>query len=452
MDGFLPTFTRRKLLPPTYREATWDKPVLRLGEPERVIIPLQDSPGTSYQVAVKEGEDVTAGQKIGVMGEAPASLSVHASISGTVEQIAALPHPLGFQAISLSIASDGKHETCECSPLKTGDRAGNGRKVLEGLQEMGIPLSYRHLMANDSRVSCLIINATEFEPYITSRHVLLKEHGNEVAAGLQVLMTACSVKQAVIVVENTHTALVEPLKRDGQGTVDIRVRGVTQPYPDTANWLLEDKFSPLKSNNKHGSAQGLMMSVDLSSLFAINNAWVSGLPFTEQLITIAGSAVRDPQNVWVKTGTPLSPIITHAGGDLSRVGRLVLGGPLMGIPQHTLAVPLIKKAKGLFAAVAFLVDEHRESRFYKQAPCVKCAKCVDVCPASLVPNTIADFVTNKLLNDAQEWGVFHCLECGLCEYSCPSRIPLLEIMRLGKVLLKGEDCLLGRNVFGALYG
>ena len=194
------------------------------------------------------------------------------------------------------------------------------------------------------------------------------------------------------------------------------------------------------------------MSVDLSSLFAINNAWVAGLPFTEQLITIAGSAVRDPQNAWVRTGTPLSHILTHAGGDLSRVGRVALGGPLMGIPQHTLDVPLIKKAKGLFAAVAFLFDEHRESRFYKQAPCVKCAKCVDVCPASLVPATIADFVTNKLLDDAQEWGVFHCVECGLCDYSCPSRIPLLEIMRLGKVLLKGEDCLLGRNVFGALYG
>ena len=101
MDGFLPTFTKRKLLPPTYREATWDKPVSRVGEPERVIIPLQDSPGASHQVAVKEGEEVTAGQKLGVMGEAPACLSVHASISGTVEQIAPLPHPLGFQAISL---------------------------------------------------------------------------------------------------------------------------------------------------------------------------------------------------------------------------------------------------------------------------------------------------------------------------------------------------------------
>lgn len=452
MDGFLPTFTRRKLLPPTYREATWGKPASRLGEPERVIIPLQDSPGAFYQVAVKEGEGVTAGQKIGVMGEAPACLSVHASISGTVEQIAALPHPLGFQAISLLIASNGKNETCGCSPLSAGDHAGNGRKVLEGLQEMGIPLSYRHLMANDSRLSCLLINATEFEPYLTSRHVLLQEHGNEIAAGLKVLMNACSARQAVIVVENTHTALVEPFKQAAQGAVDITVRGVSQPYPDTAAWLLDEKFSPLKSNKKHGSAHGLMMSVDLSSLFAINSAWVSGLSFTEQLITIAGSAVRDPQNVWVRTGTPLSHILTHAGGDLSRVGRVALGGPLMGIPQHTLAAPLIKKAKGLFAAVAFLVDEHRESRFYKQAPCVKCAKCVDVCPASLVPNTIADFVTNKLLNDAQEWGLFHCLECGLCEYSCPSRIPLLEIMRLGKVLLKGEDCLLGRNVLGALYG
>jgi electron transport complex protein RnfC len=308
---------------------------------------------------------------------------------------------------------------------------------------MGIPLNYRHLMARESGVSCLIINATEFEPFLTSRHLLLKEHGNEVASGLKVLMEACSVKQAVVVVENTNTSLVEPFKKTGQGTLDITVKGVAQPYPDTAPWLLGEKYA---------KAQGQVMSIDLSSLFAINNAWVSGLPFTEQLVTIAGSAIRDPQNAWVKTGTPLSSIITHAGGDLSRVGRVSLGGPLMGIPQHTLDAPLIKKAKGVFAAVAFLFDEHRESRFYKQTPCVKCAKCVDVCPASLVPATIADFVNNKLLDDAQEWGVFHCVECGLCEYSCPSRIPLLDVMRLGKVLLKGENCLLGRNVFGALHG
>jgi electron transport complex protein RnfC len=443
VDGFLPTFTKRKLLPPTYREATWDKPVSRVGEPERVIIPLQDSPGASHQVAVKEGEEVTAGQKLGAMGEAPACLSVHASISGTVEQIAPLTHPLGFQALSVSIASNGKNGACESSPLNAGDQAGNGQKVLERLQGMGIPLNYGHLMASASGVSCFIINATEFEPFLTSRHLLLKEHGNEVAAGLKVLMEACSVKRAVVVVENTHTSLVEPLKKTGQETANITVKGVAQPYPDTAPWLLGEKYA---------KAQGQVMSVDLSSLFAINKAWVSGLPFTEQLVTIAGSAIRDPQNAWVKTGTPLSSIITHAGGDLSRVGRVSLGGPLMGIPQHTLDAPLIKKAKGVFAAVAFLFDEHRESRFYKQATCVKCAKCVDVCPASLVPATISDFVNNKLLDDAQEWGLFHCVECGLCEYSCPSRIPLLAIMKLGKVLLKGENCLLGRNIFAALDG
>ena len=443
MDGFLPTFTRRMLLPPAYREVTWEKSVSRVGDPERVVIPLQDLPGVSHQVVVKEGDEVRTGQKIGITGEAPASLSVHASISGTVEQIAPLPHPLGFQALSLSIASNGKNETAECSPLSMGDHGGNGKKLLEGLQEMGIPLNYHHLMANDCHVDCLIINATEFEPYLTARHQLLREHGKEVAAGLKVLLTACSAKQVVIVVENTLTSLVEPLKGVGQETGTISVKGVAQPYPDTADWLLGEKFC---------NTQGKVMSIDLSSLFAINAAWVSGLPFTEQLITIAGSAVKDPQNAWVKTGTPLSAILTHAGGDLSRVGRVSLGGPLMGIPQHTFEAPLIKKAKGLFAAVAFLLDEHRESRFYKQAPCVKCAKCVDVCPASLVPATISDLVNNKLLDDAREWGIFHCVECGLCEYSCPSRIPLLETMRLGKVLSRGEGCLLGRNVFGVLYG
>jgi len=194
------------------------------------------------------------------------------------------------------------------------------------------------------------------------------------------------------------------------------------------------------------------MSVSLSSLFAIYRAWSSGDPFIERLITVAGSGIKNSQNTWVKIGTPLAHIIQCSGGSPSRLGRVAVGGPLMGIPQHSLGVPLVKKARGVFAAVAFLFDEHRKSRFYKRIPCIKCAKCVDVCPASIIPCVIAGLVDNKLFNDAEQWGVFNCIECGLCEYVCPSRIPLLELIKLGKVSLRGAGCLLTLSNLEALGG
>lgn len=445
MDGFLPTFTRRNLIPPTFRQLTWGKPSSRLGMPERVVVPLQETPDSPYGVLAQVGEHVKLGQKIGLLGKPPACIYVHASVSGKVDQIGPAPHPLGFQAYSVSISSDGKEERCGLDPLNSRGLGDNKEKIFEGFQEMGIPLNYKLLYAQGLKVANLLINATEFEPYITSRHQMIKEHGQNIIKGLQLLIRACSANQAVIIVEKNQPPLIKILKKASKEVPEAIIRRVDRPYPETAREFLLKKLFYKKSFLSNVSTHNDTMAVCLSSLLAIYNAWFSGSPFTEQLITIVGSGIKNPQNAWVKTGTPLTHIIRHSGGSSSHIGRVTLGGPLMGIPQHSLEVPLIKKVNGLFAAVAFLFDEHRKSRFYKRVPCIKCAKCVDVCPVSIIPNMIVDFIDNKHLHDAEQGGIFLCVECGQCEYVCPSRIPLLELMKLGKVSLRGESSLLIRR-------
>ena len=446
MDGFLPTFIRRKCAPPTFEQLTRGKSSSRARIPDRVVLPLQDAPSAPYETTTQVGEHVRLGQKIGLMGKPPIYIHVHASISGKVEQIGPLPHPLGFYACSVSIVSDSRDERCGFAPLSsTGFGKNKEGEVFEGLKQMGSPLNYSLLHARRFKVSNLLINATEFEPYITSKHQMIQEHGQNLIKGLQVLISACSARQALILLEKDQAFLIKALKEAAKEVPEVTIRGVDRPYPETAKALLVQKFFSKKFNRRKGSDSRNTMSVDLSSLFAIYNAWFSGTPFTEQLITIAGSAIRDPQNIWVKTGVPLMSIVQNSVRSLSNLGRVTVGGPLMGTPQHYLGVPLIKKAKGIFAAVAFSFDEHRRSRFYKRSPCVKCAKCVDICPVSIVPNIIVDFIDNKQLDDADRWGVLFCVECGLCEYVCPSRIPLLELMKLGKVLLRGEGSLLTRS-------
>ena len=445
MDGFLPTFTRRNFTPPTFEQFTQGKSSSRAEIPAGVILPLQDAPDRPYEAMIQVGEPVRSGQLIAWMGKPPIRIGVHASISGKVDQIGPMPHPLGFLAHSVSIAFDGKEGQCDSLPLDSRGLGDNGQKVFEGLQEMGIPLNYSLLHARGFKVSRLLINATEFEPYITSKHQMIREYTQSLIKGLKVLIRACSTNKALILLEKNRPPLIKALKEASKEVPEITIREVGHPYPETAGgFLLKKLFSKGLASVKGLTSMNAML-VDLPSLLAIYSAWFLGTPFTEQLITVAGSGIRDPQNVWVKTGTPLFYIIQGSGGSLSRLGRVTVGGPLMGIPQYSLEAPLIKRAKGLFAAVAFLFDEHRRSRFYKRTSCVKCAKCVDVCPVSIVPNAIVDFIDNKHLDDAERLGVLRCVECGLCEYVCPSRIPMLELMKLGKVSLKGEGSLLTRG-------
>ena len=207
MDGLLPTFTRRNLSPPGFTEATWDKEVSKIADPSRVIIPLQDRSGASHEVTIKEGDEVLAGQKIGTSGNPPAFLSVHASISGAVEQISPMPHPLGFDALSVAIVSNGRDDHLDHIPLNQRGFAGNKQKMFEGFQEMGIPLNYQLFFSQGLRVPCLLVNATEFEPYLTSKYVMIREHAQDLIAGLCTLMEACSASQAVIIVEKSKSLL-----------------------------------------------------------------------------------------------------------------------------------------------------------------------------------------------------------------------------------------------------
>jgi electron transport complex protein RnfC len=420
------------------------------GLPARVVLPLQDLPDAPFEALVKEGEQVKAGQKIGTMGAAPVCLSVHASISGAVSGVGPAAHPLGFQAHAVSVDSDGGDEISSPSPLST--RGLKGVQLIEGFQEAGIPLDYHLLFSKKSKALRLLINATEFEPLLSSRHQLIKEQGPAIFEGLRVLAEACGARQAVIFVEKAASSLLGPFEGDSQKTPAITVRRLSRAYPETAASFLASMLNPKKLRNRRGDSENGHMWVDLMSLCAISRAWSQGIPFVEQLVSVVGSGVRTPQNLWAKTGTPLSHLVQHAGGNPSRVGRVALGGPLMGTPQHSPDTPLVKKARGVFAAVAFLFDEHRESRFYKRISCVNCAKCVDICPVALVPSMLATFVEHARHDDATQWGIFRCLECGLCEYVCPSRIPLLALMRLGKFRIKGEGALLARHTLDNLRG
>lgn len=417
MDGFWPTFVRRKPIPPSYSEKTLGKPIASFSSPQVVLIPLQETPKTPYQCFVKRGEEVTAGQKIGEMGHPPFNLAVHASISGKVREIDLFPMPHGFDVICVVVDSTGKEEICFLnSPSEEKE------DLIRFFLEAGIPLDYPKLTSG--KISSLLINGTEFEPLMTVHHHLILEKARETIDGLKALTRAFSIPEAVICVEKTQTHLFHALERAGRDWKNLVIRRVDRSYPAMADELL---IKTVLKGRRPEHSDGVV--IDMASILAVAEAFHQKIPFITRVITCAGSGIPYPQNLQVRIGTPFSEVIRFCGGELENVTQIIMGGPLMGIAQVSPQVFVTKRTTGILAMIALpMAGEHR-SRIYAEGPCVRCAKCVDGCPVSVLPNMIAAYCQKRRFEEAKRYGLFLCIECGLCSYVCPARIPLTQIFK-----------------------
>ncbi len=443
MDGFLPTFLRREQAPPKSGKRAHTQPSVRPDVPKRVVIPLQDHPDDPYEVLVEKDQQVAMYQQVGICGSETDSIVAHASVSGKVVDIGSRLHPLGSPVISVTIEACDNGLEVNTRPFREWD----GSSVSDFLRQKGLPLSYGCF----DTCSVLVVNVTEFEPSFTSGCRLLFEEPEEVTSGLKILLEACSADRAVVMVEKKQPDVVMAVEDICRAVDNVRMEAVDSPCPVTVHELTALQCA-YEKNQADTRDQNRMLVVDPQMLVAVHNAYVLGIPFVEQLIALSGSGVHAPHNMWVRHGTMLADIILQAGGNVSTIGRVNIGGPMIGLPQHTLEVPIIKPARGIFAAVALAFDEEHHSRFYQRCACVRCGKCVDVCPAGIVPNIIAELVESRRAEEAAEMGLFSCLECGLCHYICPSIIPLVELFKLGKVRLKGTDALLTFRSFKMLSG
>lgn len=428
MDGFLPTFLRRRQIPPPAGETRFDQPANLYPNPPQVIIPLQDSPAMPFQCMVKAKEEVKAGQKIGEKGSAPFAISVHATISGRVREIETHPIPHGFYGMGVVIEREGKDDEVQkiCSTLP--------EKKVETLQQAGIPLPYEKLVGG--KVEVLMVNATEFEPNITIHHNLLWERFPQISFGLKALLEIFSIPQGIICLEKEQRQLIKDLLSKGEREEKIVIQPVSRSYPPTGlNFLAKEVLG-----KKNGAAAEKVTFVELGDLWAVARALQEGLPFIEKPLTVSGSGIPQPQNLVVRIGTTFAEVIKFCGGRMENISQIVMGGALMGISQPSPEVPVGPRTEAIWALVSFNLTKGHQSKMYQEGPCVRCAKCVDSCPANIVPNIIAGYARKKMMEEATAKGLFLCIECGLCSYVCPARIPLAQILREAKArkLISGE--------------
>ncbi|MFY9413440.1 MAG: electron transport complex subunit RsxC [Tepidanaerobacteraceae bacterium] len=419
--------------PPYNKELTMSKAVEKAALPKKVIIPMGMHIGAPCEPIVKVGDTVKKGQKI---GEAKGFVSVpaHASISGKVTAVEPRPWPGGSLMMSVVIESDGRDEVYEditppkpLSELSPEEIKNLIREAgITGMGGAGFPTQVKLSFPPEKNVDTIIVNGAECEPYITADHRLLLEQPEDVVLGLEAIMKATGIKQAFIGIEDNKLDAVEAVKSALKGKAGIEVVVLATKYPQGGEKQLIKAVT-----GREVPSGGLPMDAGVivnnaGTCAAVANVLKTGMPLIERITTVTGSGVMEPKNLLIRIGTPLIDLIEQCGGFKGRPGKVLMGGPMMGLAQSVIDVPAIKGTTGL------LVLERDDVKLFEPMPCIKCARCVDACPINLLPTTIAKLAERKMWDEAENYHAMDCIECGCCSYVCPAHIPLTQHIRIAK--------------------
>jgi len=421
--------------PPGYKHLTENMRLERLQPPERVFIPLIQSFGAAAEPLVKKGDEVLMGQKIGDSREL-FSAPVHSSVSGKVLSITGYPHPLGSLVPTVVIDNDGKdtyHPDIKGNEDPFSLKPGEIRKMVRaaGIVGMGgaaFPTAIKLSPPEGKAIDTVIINGCECEPMLTADYRLMLERTEDIVKGAEIIRLATGADRFIIGIEDNKSEAFKVFKQKMNGFPGDAALLKTK-YPQGAEKNLIDAL--LKREVPRG---GLPFDVgvvvqNVGTVKAIWDAVSSGKPLIERAVTLAGPGIKENKNLIIRIGTPFRSAIEYCGGLTEGTNMLVMGGPMMGIAQWDLDTPVIKCTSGLVA--------WREGGPAPEFPCINCSRCVEHCPMNLVPTRLMNYSRHGLYQDAEKWGVLDCVECGCCEYVCPSKIPLVQWIRLGKHTVAG---------------
>jgi len=419
--------------PPENKELSKDAPLENFKIPEKAYIYLVQSAGSPPKLLVEKGQEVKTGQKIAESSSLISS-NLHSPITGVIEDIIKMFHPvLGAPADLLVISRT--NETDEWDLLKPIDfENANSKELLERVREAGIvglggAAFPTHVKLSPSKeIDTLIINGAECEPYLTVDHRLMLERAEDLITGIKIIMKILNVGKAIIGIEANKKDAIENLKRFSNETIEVV--SLKTKYPQGAEKQLIKAIL-----NREVPSGGLPMDVkvvvqNVGTAIAIKEAVVDGKPLIERGLTVTGEGVKEPKNVIARIGTTVEELIEFAGGYNGEVEKVILGGPMMGIAIPNTSIPTMKGTSGILVLTRDVIGS-----FYTRN-CIRCGRCVEVCPMGLRPNVLYKLVLAKKYDEAVNEGLFDCMECGSCAYICPSKIDHIRHLKLGKKVYK----------------
>ncbi len=432
--NMLKTFSKGGVHPPENKISA-GKSIEILPLPQKVSIPVSQHIGAPANVLVAKGDKVKVGQVI-AQSSGFVSANIHSSVSGTVESIDAVLDSSGYkrQAITITVEDDEWIESIDRSTELKKDIQLNAQDIIKRINESGIvglggatfPSHVKLSVPAGKKAEVLIINGVECEPYLTSDHRLMLEKGHEMMVGIQILMRALNVEKALIGIENNKPDAIKYLKSIAGEYKGVEVHGLKVKYPQGGEKQLIKALI-----NREVPSGGLPIDIgavvhNVGTAFAVYEAVQKNKPLFERVVTVTGKNLPKTANYIVRIGTSVAELIAAAGGLPDDTGKVVNGGPMMGKALTSTDVPVTKGTSGI------IVFQSKESQRKTDSACIRCAKCVSVCPMGLEPYLLNRLSQRMMFENMEHEHVLDCMECGSCSFECPANLPLLDYIRLGK--------------------
>ncbi len=426
---------------PSENKLSAGKAIETLALPKQAVFPLSQHIGAPATAIVKKGDVVKVGTKIAEAGGF-VSAPIFSSVSGKVNKVDTVIDASGYRkpAIYIDVEGDEWEESIDRSADLKRECNLTPEEIVAKIKEAGVvgmggacfPTHVKLCPPPGCKAECVIINAVECEPYLTADHRLMLEKPDQIIVGVSILMKAAKVNKAYIGIENNKPDAIKLMTERAASYAGIEIVPLKVKYPQGGEKQLVDAVI----NRQVPAPPAIPVNVgavvqNVGTAYAVYEAVQKNKPLFERIVTVTGKSLKNPSNFLTRMGTPMSQLIDAAGGMPEDTGKVIGGGPMMGKALANTEVPICKGSSGVL-----LMNDKEASRAEAQ-PCIRCAKCVSACPMGLEPYLLATLSSLQDWERVEKEDITSCIECGSCQFTCPSHRPLLDYIRMGKTTVNG---------------
>ncbi len=424
---------------PDKKDLSGHKKIQDAGIPNELVLFLSQHTGAPSVPVVRPGDQVKRGQKIADPGGV-VSASLHAPTSGRIKAIEARYQPVQARlGDAIILEPDGEDSMAPATAvsldrLSREDIQTLARETgLVGLGGAAFPAAVKLAVPSSKPIDTYLLNGIECEPYLTADQRLMVEEPEVIVIGFRAFMKGVGVSNGIVCIEDNKPEAIESMRKAAKAFEDIQVAVLPTRYPQGG----EKQLVQAVLGREVPPPPGLPLDVGVvisnaGTAYAMGKAIMTGLPLVERVVTVTGEGVAVPSNFRTLIGTPVSYLLEKAGGYQGVPGKVIMGGPMMGIALKSTDVPVLKGTSGILVLPVSVVPKE------EILPCIRCGRCVDACPMGLLPVWISAYADKGYLEDAERYRALDCIECGVCSYRCPSKRPLVQSIRLAKARIMAK--------------